>query len=295
MISSGFSYITTSGTNQIVWDAGDLDAGDQLSKSFTLHITSAVRLLQSLSIDDNYIAYSPTFQPPYSATGASSGSPNYSSDIQGPIIFSMVPQSTSVAPGGLITYSCTLTNLSSTYVKNAIAVIVVPDGLTYSDSYPTPTAKKKSLPGVAWASSGLEPSPAPIEDFWTGSNPEIVIDVSALYPVNDPKHRNSVVLNVTFRAQWANPETISTIDYGAAFFDPSTLYISKGKSVTEYDLFDAAFKIAGGTSAANSGTTDFLPYLGSTSNDIAASDKGSGLVTVALQRAHSQFDKSDQQ
>ena len=64
MISSGFSFPITGGTNQIAWDAGDLDAGNQLSETFTIHISNDVRLQQELGLPIITSRIAPRFNHP---------------------------------------------------------------------------------------------------------------------------------------------------------------------------------------------------------------------------------------
>ena len=267
---------TSTGTNnaKVIWNVAALSPGYQQSLTLTVHVGSEVRIDQQLGLGNNYEVYSTIHQPPTVATGYTSGAANIGTQVDGPISFTMTPKTETVAPGGLITYVCKLSNLGSSAVANAFAMVVVPDGMRFASSYPSGTA---TVPSVVWANTGLVPAPAPIQNFWYGSpNPQVVIDIGSLYAHGDSKGRDSVSLDVTFQAEWIDPTTmpaITSIDYGAEFFDPSS---------SEYATFLSDFNASRTSTAGNPGQTNFLSFLSSGGQNAVVSQNQSGDVTVTL-------------
>jgi uncharacterized repeat protein (TIGR01451 family) len=96
---------TSSSSNdaQIVWDVADLDISASQTVNLVMHLGPAVRLNQAIGLGNGYQVYSSTFQPPAGAFGARGT--NVVTNIDGAISFTLVPTSTTVAPGGLMTYS----------------------------------------------------------------------------------------------------------------------------------------------------------------------------------------------
>ena len=178
-----------------------------------------------------------------------------------------------MAPGGLVTYTCVLTN-SSVQQVHGMAVFVVPDGMRYAAAYP---ATPKKVNGVVNVKTGKAYTPKPVLNFGPGGgNPQLIIDAGILYPVSDSKHRNTVSFDVTFQAQWIDPTVtpqLATINYGAAFFTHGS---AQDKS------FIAALDAAKETTADAAGATDFLTYIDNYANNLDASKNDSGVVTVAL-------------
>jgi len=283
-ISSGGVYVPAAGSTpaQIVWTSGDLDPTFLLSETFTIHITNKVRTLEDIGVGNDYTVYSPTFQPPYSATGYSSGAPNAATRIEGPISLTLVPNSTTVAPGGLLTYTFTLSNFTSAPVAKPVAVVIVPDFTRFDTKYPT--GPKTSVAGVAYV--GKAGAPDYQEAYCQGNlSPEVVISFPPLAARGDKKHHDTVTFAVTFQAQWVSPSEvpkIRTIDYGAAFFDSATFANpDTGKKTTETALFNAAYNGAGST-PETAGPVDFYNFITDTAHKIAVSRNDSGAVDVTL-------------
>ena len=276
---------STSNDAKVMWNVSNLDPASSQSLTLGVQLSGKVRINQQIGLGNNYSVYSSAFQPPYSATGFTSGSPAIGTNVEGAISFKMVPKSPGVvAPGGLMTYTCTLSNLGTTAVANAVAVVVVPDGMRYAATYPT---TPKATNGVAWASSGRVPYPAPVLNYFFGDpHPQLVINVGGLAAAGNSLHRDSVALNVTFQAQWIDPTTmptITTINYGAAFLNPAPfLDTLTGRYTTQYALFLAAYKAAGYSLAAAPGYVDFIAFLANTAHETALSSNDSGVVGVSL-------------
>ena len=281
------SYVpATSGSSndaKVSWNVSDLEPGFTQSVNLTVHLASKVQVDRDLSLRKDYTVYGSTFQPPYSATGDSSGAASVSTRIKGPISFTMVPKSNSVAPGKLLTYRCTLANLSSADIKHAAAVVVVPDGMRYDDVYVA--SATSSVKSVVLVKTGKVPSPTPVLNYpLGGGNPQVVLDLGEIYPRGDKSLRDSIAFDITFQAQWIDSSSvhkISTIDYGATFFDPATFADpTTGKKTTQYGIFSAEFKAAAGTTPESRSSTDFISFIGDTTHEVALSKNDLGIVDV---------------
>ncbi len=283
MISSGGSFKTATSTTafdgQIIWNAGDLAPGAEFSESFTLHITTKVLAPEDIRVPNDYVVYGSSFQPPYSATGFSSGSPNVSTHVQGPITFTAEAKNTSVAPGGLITYKFKLANLTHAAIAHAVAVVSVPQSTRFAKAYPKPTGG--SVAGVTGVASNKYE-----QVFAAGqSAPQILIDAGALAAAGNVG--DYIIINVTFQAQWADPAVVPTIgafDYFAAFFNGDLFADPNNPStqITQYDLFLTKFNNAAGTTPSAPGPTDFISFINLTGHEIALSHNDSGDVNVPL-------------
>jgi uncharacterized repeat protein (TIGR01451 family) len=284
-ISSGgsFSPAVNSTPAKIVWSAGDLDAGSQLSETFTVHISDQVRTVQSIGIGNDYAVFSTTGLPPLGTTGYLSGASNVSTPIRGPIAFSVVANTSSMAPGGFITYTFTLANLTSVAQAHPVAFMDVPEYTRFAPSYSINTITyKATIPGVAYV--GRSGAPTYKEVYWTGSpNPQIVIAPVALAARGDRLHRDTIRFSVTLQVQWVDPTEVSsigTVDYGAAFLDP-TLFVNTltGKKTSEVAIFasDFASVVAGVPSPV-----DFSSLLSDLNHKVAVSTNDSGTVNVTI-------------
>lgn len=269
---------------QIIWDAADLPPGAQFSEAFTLHITSKVRTLSSIIIGGkDYETYGANFQPPYSATGESSGSPTISTYVRGPITFTAVAKTSSVAPGGLITYQFKLTNLTHSPVTHAVAVVSTPDFTRFATTYPTATGGSVfGVVGVDTLGFGMGWE----QVFAAGlSASQILIDAGPLAAAGDAK--DSVTFNVTFQAQWVDPAVapgIGALDYYATFFNGDLFNnpYKPSEQINQYDLFLIKFYKSMGSTATAPGSTDFISFINLPSHEIALSHQDSGEVKVPL-------------
>ncbi len=285
MISFGGAYHAAAKGNpaEIVWDKSDLAPGEQCSGTVTFHITSKVRTQESIAVPNNYTLYGATFQPPYSATGYSSGSPNVSTEVRGPIEFTAAAKSPSVAPGGLITYKFKLSNLTNAKIDHAAAVVTVPEFTRFSEMYDLPSGSTMLGAGGA----RMDGSSIDFEQvFVTGqARPQIVLDLGALAPSGADK--DSITFNITFQAQWVDPAgtpKIGVFDYYATLFsnqkfdDPS----NPGKQITEYDIFKRQYADASTSTYAKPRAIDFVTYITTNTHEIALSHQDSGDVNVPL-------------
>ncbi len=282
-ISSGGVFHAATSANirdaSIVWDAGDLDPGSSFSESFTIHISNKVRTQESIVVPNEYVVYGENFQPPYSATGYSSGSPNVSTEVRGPIAFTAMAKSSTVAPGGLITYKFKLSNLTRSAVK-AAAVVTVPAFTRFATSYPT--GANTSVPGI----TGVSPDKCK-QVFVSGqAASQVVIDVGSLDAAGGSG--DSVIFNLTFQAQWTDPAEVPTIgafDYYAVFFnkDMVTNPYNPSVDITQYQYFQLLLSKAGTSTPGKPGPIDFVDSFKQTDRDIALSHNDSGDVYVPLE------------
>jgi uncharacterized repeat protein (TIGR01451 family) len=142
-----FAHYTaaTGGTTNatITWDTADLPPGYSQSVSFSVHLTTAVRVDQQVGIGNDYEVYSSTNQPPFAATGYTSGAANVGTTVRGPINLTITPDVTQAAPGGYINYILTIKNEASYTVKNVVIADPVPEFtnlVTYNPSNKSGTA-----------------------------------------------------------------------------------------------------------------------------------------------------------
>ncbi|MDB6116402.1 MAG: hypothetical protein JWO08_183 [Verrucomicrobiaceae bacterium] len=277
-ISAGGTYMAGPGANEasIVWDVGDLPGAPGFTYSqyvsFAIHLTGKVRTEQSIVLPNDYTVFSTSSPPqPFNGTtGFLSHAANVECQINGSISFTLVPQSKTVAPGGLMTYVFTLTNRGSTVAKTPVAVVTVPDHTRFAASYPPSTT-----PGVKYVGTGAFSAANYKQVYVTGQTaPQVVMTFPDL-----AAHAIAKVY-VTFQAQWTDPADvakISSISYAATFFDPAV-----PKPVSALAQFQALFKAAG-TTPSTAGTTNFLALATDPSHKIARSQNQSGMVEVALQ------------
>lgn len=272
-------YTAATGQNldaSIRWDVADLQPGGSQSVALVVHTAPRVDINQSLGLGNDYKAYSSTFQPPFAATGYTSGAANVSTQVEGPISFTFVPKSTALQPGGLATYTATITNLSSSLVAHAVAAITVPDGMRFGKSY---VVGKTTVYGLAVPATGKPSAITETLNFGTAHpEPQLVLSYYpySLYPRGDRYHRDSIAVDVTFQVQWISPSEVqghlSTFPVSAAFLDP-----------TGASTFGTAFTAASISRAAKPSNVDFIALLGDTTHETALSMGDNGIVTLPLQ------------
>ncbi|MHA3772926.1 LamG-like jellyroll fold domain-containing protein [Verrucomicrobiota bacterium sgz303538] len=215
-ISPGGSVVETGDTapdgtpeRAIVWDVGNLDPTFQQFVTFIVNVTNEVKVPSTITFNNNYSVASTTAEPAGVADALSSGATPVSIDVRGPIKLTAVPDVTKVAPGGLFSYTFTLTNLGGTFAKYPAIVIDVPEFSRFvSAGYVDRKGKVvKTLDG---GHAALE------IDLANGPN-QILLLAGKLNP------QASVKVRITFQAQWADPADvpkISTLDYAAGFINP---------------------------------------------------------------------------
>lgn len=266
-ISSGGQIRAWTSGLAVVWSMGDLDANSQASVTYTIHLSSNVRADQQLGSGTDYNVASATG---LSATGASSGAPAVSTDVRGPIVLTATAKTPSVAPGGLLTYSFTLSNLSATAVAHPVAVIDAPDSTRFAASY---LVGNRNTTAVALVHHTGAISAAQ-EFYENGDKSQVVILLPALAAHPNRNGLDAVTFTVTFQAQWADPAvvpTISTVDYLGAFVQNA-----------KFAAFDALWRTAKKTTAAAPGQTDFTAYLTDSSQVMAETENDSGVVKVSV-------------
>ncbi len=271
---------------QIVWNLGDLEPNPDalLSATFTLHITSKVRTSESIGVTNDYEVYGADFQPPYSATGYSSGAPKVSSEVRGPISFTAKAQSGTVEPGGLIHYQFKLANLAKLPVAHAAAVVSVPQFTRFADIYTMPSGA--TLSGVGGVRSDGSQVESEMVYAAGQSAPQILLDLGALAAAGEA--HDSITFGIIFQAQWANPKEVPKIgafDYYATFFNKDLFtnpYNPTGNKITEYDLFKLKFDEAHNTTSQTPGPTDFISFIQQTNHETALSYYDSGDVSVPI-------------
>lgn len=215
-ISPGGSVVETGETapdgtpeRAIVWDVGNLDPSFQQFVTFIVNVTNEVKVPSTITFNDNYSVASTTAEPAGVADALSSGATPIHIDVRGPIKLTAVPDVTQVAPGGLFSYTFTLTNMGGTFAKYPAIVVEVP-GFSRFVSAGYVDRKGKVVKTLDGGHAALE------VDLANGPN-QILLLAGKLDP------QESVKVRITFQAQWADPADvpkISTLDYAAAFINP---------------------------------------------------------------------------
>jgi len=242
------------GDAKVAWTVSDLAPGFSQSVTLAVHLGPSVRLQQMIGLPNNYRVYSTVYEPPVEATGYSSGAPNVGMTVLGPLQLTITPDVTSVAPGGLINYTISVTNLGAYTATNVVIADPAPEftsfvpynsaakiGTTFVNAKGAPLASpafkvKVGNQSVAVNNPlrlvGLYPSnslPPAVQEF-LGANPEIVApsdfaDQAVFYVGNLAKGAGARV-RFTVQAQYVDPldvpdHDIKNFDYLAYFTDPS--------------------------------------------------------------------------
>jgi uncharacterized repeat protein (TIGR01451 family) len=253
---------------------GDLDGNSQASASFKIHLSDKVRANQQIGLQNALHGqdYSVTCDAGVTATGTSSGAPPVEANIQVPISITAVAKTPVVAPGGLLTYTFTLSNYDATTAQHPVAVVNVPDSTRFSANYSTGAATE--TPGVAYV--GKAGSPAYERVFYeNGDKSQVVIALPALLAHPNKNGQDAVSFNVTFQVEWTDPVStpqISTSDYLGAFVQNS-----------QAAAFANAYKAAKGTTASTPSQTDFTAYLANPNLVSGFTENGSGVVSANVQ------------
>ena len=129
----------TANDAKVVWKMGALNKGYQQFVSFTIHLSSNVSTAQEPGFLRSYEVHSTSLQPPVPATGDGSGAATVGTQLAPGMAMTMVRTSAggSVGPGDLITYTCTVSNFTSSRIANGAAVVDVPANTRFGKSYPT--------------------------------------------------------------------------------------------------------------------------------------------------------------
>lgn len=242
----------------ITWDTADLQPGYSQSVSFSVHLTPAVRADQQIGIGNYYEVYSSTNQPPFAATGYSSGAANIGTTVRGPIKLTVTPDVTQAAPGGYINYILTLKNEASYTARGVVIAEPVPEftdlvpydsstklGTTFLSAAGRPT----SSPAVAalvgkqevrlnnpLRINGSLPLPAlpPEVNTFLAENPQITLPSGqrdeVLFIAGNMKAGASVSVRFTVQVQYTpgadiTDGEIKNLDYGAYFKDPTSALV----------------------------------------------------------------------
>jgi uncharacterized repeat protein (TIGR01451 family) len=279
-LSLGGTFLTDANTGNLLmsWPIGDLDPSQSQFVRFTVHIGTKVRQTQQVGIGNDYGVYSTTDprQPAFLVTGFTSHSPNIGTNILGPIKLTVAPLSQSVAPGGLFTYRFTLQNLSSAAIASPIAVVVVPNGARWDDSYQI-TPGGRATPGVAYVLGSSGALHATLAYVAGETNPQVVIDLGPIAKAG------SLHFDVTFQATWTDPADlpqISSINYGAAFLDPNRFVIPGTNTMTTENGQFVALYNASSDSASEPGSTNFYDYVKDPTRKLAVTTNESGVVKI---------------
>jgi uncharacterized repeat protein (TIGR01451 family) len=252
----------------VVWNVSNLKPGYSQSVTLLEKLGPTVQVPSGIGLPNNYTVSSTSSQPPTPGEGPL-GAPGVS--VVGPISFTVVPQNTTIAPGGLLTYTFTLSNLTSVAVPHPVVAIVVPQYTRFATSYPNGTGKP--VAGVTEFGNGL-PGTTYKHIFYDNADQSLVlINFGALAADSSKTGLSSISFNVAFQAQWGIPSTVANIvsgDYLACFLAPAY-----------YTRFLALYNAAGQT-AATADTNDFTALLTQASPYIVLSKDQDQLITVPL-------------
>jgi uncharacterized repeat protein (TIGR01451 family) len=232
---------------QVWWNVADLPAGSRQSVTLGVKTGQFVRLQQDIGIPNSYEVYSKLNEPPFSATGFSSGAPDVADTVAGPLYFSITPDVVSVAPGGLINYTMTIENFGSSTVSDVVIADPVPE---FTDFVKAAFVKPAAAPALK-VLVGAPPKPPTLTAI---SNPLRLI---GLFPpsslplaeqgfldantlITMPSDNNdevvfyigslakgaSAIVRLTVQAQYIDPDTftdqeVKNQDYLAYFKDAS--------------------------------------------------------------------------
>jgi uncharacterized repeat protein (TIGR01451 family) len=257
----------------VVWNVANLSPGYHQSVTLLELVGPEVQVPSGIGLPNNYTVSSTSSQPPTEGEGPL-GAPGVS--VVGPISFTVVPENTTVAPGGLLTYTFTLSNLTSVAVPHPVVAIVVPPYTRFATTYPNGTGKP--LVGVTQFGYGIAGTTFKHIFYDNADKSLVLINFGATpgkglaaYPNNSGL--DAISFNVTFQAQWGIPSTVPNItssDYLACFLAPAY-----------YTRFLALYNAAG-TTAATADTNDFTALLSEASPYIVLSEDEDGLITVPL-------------
>ncbi len=229
---------------KVWWNVSNLKPGFVQTVPLVVHLPTNVRISQQIGLPNSYRVYSASHTPPTQATGFSSGASNVEMNIEGPIRLTVMPSATHVAPGGLISYTLEVHNLSSYTAKNVVIADPAPE-FTWFD----PVGTKFLAPAVApkltvnvngkfvTASNpmriigALPASSLPLEQqAFLGANPLITSPTGqrdqAVFYIGSLTKGASATVQFTVQAQFVDPadvtdHEIKNFDYIAFFEDPN--------------------------------------------------------------------------
>ena len=261
-VSAGGTFVDAAapggGTAKAIrWSVGDLAGGFQQFVRFTIKLVNTVNVPSTIVYNNNYSIQSTVSQPSGVADAASSGAPTISVDVRGPLSITAVASPAQVTPGGVFSYQFAVTNFAGTLVKNVAVVVDVPQFCRFvSASIPGNKTAKYVL--VRHISDPSQNSSLP---------DQVLIYLPSLAAHGSPTGKDSQLITVTLQAQWIDPADVqgqlSTIDYGVAVLN-----------LTDLTPYSAAL--------AKPSTNDFMAFLRTSANTLAASFNDSGPVTVAF-------------
>ncbi len=209
---------------KVVWNVSNLSPGYHQSVTLLEVLGPGVQVPSGIGLPTSYEVSSTTAQPPSPGIGPP-GAPGLS--VVGAISFTVVPENTTIAPGGLLTYTFTLSNLTSVAVLHPMVAIVVPPYTRFATSYPN--GANKSVAGVTEYGNGI-PGTTYKHIFYDNSDKSLVLinfgaapgKGLAAYP--SATGLDAISFNVVFQAQWGIPSTVPKItgsDYVASFLAPA--------------------------------------------------------------------------
>jgi len=246
----------------IAWDVGGLDAGFSQFVTFTIHLDESFLLDRAVTNNEYEIE-------------SSSGQPAEGADSQGkPVVFNVrngaritvVADGTSVAPGGLLTYTLTLKNLTNATVNKATIVDPLPEHTRFvraaflNEKGKETTNEKVALPqGVTIGTQG--------------GHSFVTFNLGTL------KARESRSVRLTVQVQFidsANLPRVSNIDYEGGFFDRTHAEIRTQGDAANNDLNVPL--VGAVANAPDLGILKVLVDTRSGKDDVHSEDTGNGEV-----------------
>jgi uncharacterized repeat protein (TIGR01451 family) len=246
----------------IVWDVGGLDAGFSQFVSFTIHVSDEF-LLDRAVTNNEYAIASTTGQPPEG--GDSQGKPVVFNVRNGARI-TVTTEGTTVAPGGFLTYTLTLKNLTQAPVNKASIVDPIPEHTRFvravflNEKGKETTSEKVALPpGITIGTQG--------------GRSFVTFNLGTL----KPREQRSVRLTVQVQfIDSTNLPRVSNIDYEGGFFDRAhTEVVTHGDRANN----DVIVSVVGPVvNAPDLGILKALIDTRSGKDDVSSEDTGAGEI-----------------